>query len=147
MTSRSRALLPRLLITVALPFAVALSSAVSVDASESQSRLRRANVSQSAGSVFYADRYANFATALAAATGKTLVINKSMAVSTAAVVPATAKLRFERGGLLQKSDSATITFQGLLYESDSPKNAHLIFSEDDVRAWLRWTPGSAVTRQ
>jgi len=70
------------------------------------------DVPQSGGRLIYADRYSDFTNALAATTGNTLVINKAMAVSTGAVVTSTTKLRFERGGLLQKSGSGTITFQG-----------------------------------
>jgi hypothetical protein len=56
---------------------------------------------QSGGRLIYADRYSNFANALAAATGNTLVINTAMPVSTPAVVTATTKLRLEGGGRLQ----------------------------------------------
>ena len=136
MTSHSRLTLSKVLIAVAMFFVVTLSNADSVGASESPPSLGRPSVSQSAGSVIYADRYSNFATALAAATGKTLVINKAMAVSTAAVIPATAKLRFERGGLLQKSGSGTITFQGLGLVD--PKSQHSAFSGFAV-ADITWT--------
>jgi len=83
--------------------------------------------------VIYADRYSNFATALAAATGNTLVISTSMVVSTGAVVTATTKLRFEGGGLLQKSGSGTITFQGLgLVDAKSQHPAFSGFAIGDI---------------
>ncbi len=133
MSCRSRVILPRLPIAVALSFVITFSVAVNADASESHSRLNGASVSQSAGSVIYADRYPNFATALAAATGKTLVINKAMGVSTAAVIPATAKLRFERAGLLQKSGLGKITFQGVgLIDAKSQHPAFSGFAVGDI---------------
>ncbi|HET6671630.1 MAG TPA: hypothetical protein VFH15_15485, partial [Pyrinomonadaceae bacterium] len=88
---------------------------------------------QSRERVIYADRYSNFATALAAATGNTLVIRTAMAVSTAALVPATAKLKFEGGGLLQKSGSGTIAFQGLgLVDAKSQHPAFSGFAVGDI---------------
>lgn len=133
MTCCSRVILPRLPIAVALSFAVTLTAAISVGACESHSRLSGATGSQSAGSQIYADRYSDFPTALAAATGKTLVINKALAVSTAAVIPATAKLRFERAGQLQKSGSGTLTFQGLgLIDAKSQHPAFAGFAVGDI---------------
>ncbi|MGI8731939.1 MAG: hypothetical protein ACR2LM_01370 [Pyrinomonadaceae bacterium] len=88
---------------------------------------------QSRGRVIYANRYSNFATALAAATGNTLVISTSMVVSTGAVVTATTKLRFEGGGLLQKSGSGTITFRGLgLVDAKSQHPAFSGFAVGDI---------------
>ncbi len=113
------ALLSVLLISVVLPFVITPSRTFSAAANETaRSRLSSsapviAHSPQARGSVIYADRYPNFASALAAATGNTLVISTPMVVSTASVVTATTKLKFERGGLLQKSAAGTITFQGL----------------------------------
>ena len=88
---------------------------------------------QSAGRVIYADRYSNFATALAAATGNTLVVRTPMAVSTGTVVTATTELRFEGGGLLQKSGSGTINFQGPgLVDARSQHPAFSGFAAGDI---------------
>jgi hypothetical protein len=59
-----------------------------------------------------------------------------MAVSTGAVVTATTKLRFERGGLLQKSGSGTITFQGVgLIDARSRQPAFSGFAVRDI-TWI-----------
>ena len=88
---------------------------------------------QAGGRLIYADRYSNFPSALAAATGNTLVINKAMDVSTGAVVTSTTKLRFERGGLLQKSGLGTITFQGVgLADAKSRQPAFSGFGVGDI---------------
>ena len=92
-----------------------------------------AELHQSQGRVIYADRYSSFATALAAATGNTLVVNTMMVVSTGAVVTATTRLRFEGGGLLQKSGSGTMTFQGLgLVDAKSQRPAFSGFAVGDI---------------
>lgn len=135
MTYRSRAvLLQRLLIAVAISFVSTLTTPVSVEASEIARALpRHAGGSQSQGRAIYADRYPNFAAALAAAGGNTLVINKTMAVAEGAVVTATTKLRFERGGRLQKSGSGTITFQGIgLVDAKSQHPAFSRFAVGDI---------------
>jgi hypothetical protein len=89
--------------------------------------------SQSQGRVIYADRYSNFETALAAATGNTLVISKAMPVATGAVVTATTKLRFAGGGLLRKSGAGTINFQGLgLVDAKSQHPAFSGFAVGDI---------------
>lgn len=112
-------LLPLLLTPVILSIVCAPSRSFSIAGSEtvrlavSLSATPIASSPESQGRVIYADRYSNFASALAAATGNTLVISTPMVVSTASVVTATTKLKFERGGLLQKSAAGTITFQGL----------------------------------
>jgi hypothetical protein len=83
--------------------------------------------------VIYADRYSNFSNALAAATGNTLVVRTPMAVSTGTVVTTTTKLRFEGGGLLQKSASGTITFQGLgLVDAKSQHPGFSGFAPGDI---------------
>ena len=92
-----------------------------------------AGLPQSGGRLIYADRYSDFATALAAATGNTLVISKETVVSTGAVVTATTNLRFERGGRLQKSGPGTITFQGLgLIDAKSRQPAFSGFAVGDI---------------
>ena len=88
---------------------------------------------QSGGRLIYADRYSDFATALAAATGNTLVIRSALVVSTAAVVTATTKLKLEGGGRLQKSGSGTITFQGVgLVDAKSRQPAFYGFAVGDI---------------
>ena len=88
---------------------------------------------QSGGRLIYADRYSNFATALAAATGNTLVISSAMPVSTPAVVTATTQLKLEGGGRLQKSGSGTITFQGVgLVDAKSRQPAFSGFAVGDI---------------
>ena len=96
--------------------------------------MRTARVSpQSSGRLIYADRYSNFATALEAATGNTLVLRTSMVVSTATAVTATTKLKFEGVGLLQKSGSGTITFQGIgLVDAKSQHPAFSGFAAGDI---------------
>ncbi|HKR58891.1 MAG TPA: hypothetical protein VJS64_04100 [Pyrinomonadaceae bacterium] len=87
----------------------------------------------SQGRVIYADRYSNFATALAAAAGNTLVINTAMVVETEAVVTATTKLRFEGSGQLQKAGSGIIRFQGLgLLDAKSRRPAFSGFAVGDI---------------
>ncbi len=140
MMCRARsALLSVLLISVVLPFVITPSRTFSVTANEtarsplSSSASAIAHSPQSRGSVIYADRYSNFATALAAATGNTLVINKPTVVSTGSVVTATTRLRFEREGLLQKSGSGTITFQGPgLVDAKSQHPAFSGFAVGDI---------------
>jgi hypothetical protein len=93
----------------------------------------RTRLPQSNGRVVYADRYRDFASALAAATGSTLVVNKALLVSTAAVVSPTTKLRFERDGLLRKAGSGTITFQGVgLVDAKSQRPAFAGFGVGDI---------------
>ena len=130
-------LLQRLLIAFALGFGGTLTIPVNVEASEiGRSRPSHAGDSRSQGRLIYADRYPNFAAALTAATGNTLVINKAMAVSEGAVVTATTRLRFERGGLLQKSGSGTIRFQGLgLVDAKSQHPAFSGFAAGDI-TWM-----------
>jgi hypothetical protein len=159
-TSHTRAvLLLGLLIAVALSFVVTLTSAAGVGASQIASignwqspiaipwrhpllrggldltgpALTSTRVSQTEGREIHADRYSNFATALAASTGKTLVISTALPVATAAVVPATAKLKFEGVGRLQKSGSGTITFQGIgLVDAKSQRPAFSGFAVGDI---------------
>jgi hypothetical protein len=93
----------------------------------------RTRLPQSNGRVVYADRYRDFASALAAATGSMLVVNKALLVSTAAVVSPTTKLRFERDGLLRKAGSGTITFQGVgLVDAKSQRPAFAGFGVGDI---------------
>jgi hypothetical protein len=126
MTCRARTVfLSRLLIAVALPFVATASSAISLAASP-----------QSEGRVIYAARYSDFATALAAAADKTVVVNTATAVSTAAVVPVTARLKFEGPGLLRKAGSGTITFQGPgLVDARSQHPAFAGFGVGDIK-WI-----------
>ena len=130
----STVLLQRLLLAVALGFAGTLATSVNSEASEiARSRPSHASGSQAQGRLIYADRYPNFAAALAAAGGNTLVINRPLAVSEGAVVAATTKLRFERGGLLQKSGPGTITFQGPgLVDAKSQHPAFSGFAVGDI---------------
>jgi hypothetical protein len=134
-----------LLISVVLPFVVTPSRAFGVAAianvmSEGQTGIHTearetdgTSLPQSGGRVIYADRYSNFATALAAATGNTLVVRTPMAVSTGTVVTSTTNLRFEGGGLLQKSASGTITFQGPgLVDARSQHPAFSGFAAGDI---------------
>jgi hypothetical protein len=123
---------------VALPFVATSSNAISLATSHAaispSSDIESS--AQSDGRVIYAARYSDFATALAAATGKTVVVSTAMAVSTAAVVPATARLKFEGAGLLRKAGSGTITFQGPgLVDARSQRPAFAGFGVGDIK-WI-----------
>lgn len=123
-----------LVIPAALPFVVTPSRIFSVAAiTNLVSGPDGTSLPQSGGRVIYADRYPNLATALAAAAGNTLVVRTQMPVSTGTVVTATTKLRFEGAGLLQKSGSGTITFQGPgLIDAKSQHPAFSGFAVGDI---------------
>jgi hypothetical protein len=123
-----------LVILAALLFGVTLSRTFSVAAiTNVVSGPHGTSLPQSGGRVIYADRYPDLATALAAAAGNTLVVRTAMAVSVGTVVTGTTKLRFEAAGLLQKSGSGTITFQGPgLVDAKSQHPAFSGFAVGDI---------------